>query len=103
MQQFVQPKNKSETPSTPPKRSLQTASAPSVSATLTFFSSDRTDIGCNREEDSLVAPVTYARGSDEVVMQGIPLYQRNNVVPGFVQFRSLSFFGKPYALCAGVK
>lgn len=60
-------------------------------------------IDCGREDETLAVPVQFLKGSVDEVMNGIPVRQRNHVEPGFIQFRPVSFEGKSYALCPGIK
>nr|XP_002130003.1 uncharacterized protein LOC100185757 [Ciona intestinalis] len=61
------------------------------------------DINCARFNESVIVPVEYIKGSNDVIMSKIPVSSRNQVEPGYIHLRAVDVSGDTYAMCPGVR
>nr|XP_039258423.1 uncharacterized protein LOC120334970 [Styela clava] len=57
----------------------------------------------NKEQDGLVVPIEFDKGSTAIILKSIPENFKPFVEPGFLQFRAYNKNGYPNAMCPGVK
>lgn len=62
-----------------------------------------TAINCDRTAESITQPVQFIKGNVRDLTKSLTIKSKQDYMTGFIHFRPYSFYGKPYALCPGVK
>jgi len=60
-------------------------------------------INCDRTAESITQPVQFIKGNVRDLTKSLTIKSKQDYMTGFIHFRPYSFYGKPYALCPGVK
>jgi len=60
-------------------------------------------INCDKTSESIVQPVQFIKGNVRDLTESLTVKNKQGYTTGFIHFRPYSYYGKPYAMCPGVK